>query len=119
MRTRLLSFENTAKLNSQLEAESAVRLRETYASAESEYGGLKLPFSNGAQYSAPPRLVPRRRAPRRPRRLRPPRRPHEGRLARGADAVGRGEADGADAADDEAPGVRKRRAGAAVSVCVT
>merc|ERR1719163_1062814 len=33
--TLLLSFENTAKLNSQLEAESAVRLRETYASAES------------------------------------------------------------------------------------
>ena len=29
VRTRLLSFENTAKLNSQLEAESAVRLRET------------------------------------------------------------------------------------------
>ena len=105
VRTRLLSFENTAKLNSQLEAESAVRLRETYASAESEYGGLKLPFSNGAQYKRSllvsyldDELLVVRDAFGRPdvlMRVDSPAAPTPS---------GAAEADGADAADDEAPG---------------
>eukprot|EP00967_Tisochrysis_lutea_P076748 scaffold103918_cov33-Tisochrysis_lutea.AAC.2 len=50
LRTRVLTFENTLKLCSKLEAESAVRLVETYDSAESEYLNLKLPFQNPVQY---------------------------------------------------------------------
>lgn len=50
LRTRLLSFENTVTLSSKLEAESAVRLVETYEDLESEYMSLKLPFSSPAQY---------------------------------------------------------------------
>ncbi|EOD10501.1 hypothetical protein EMIHUDRAFT_452690 [Emiliania huxleyi CCMP1516] len=50
LRTRLLSFENTIKLSSRLEAESAVRLVETYEAAESEYMSLKLPFQRPVQY---------------------------------------------------------------------
>jgi len=48
--TRVLSLDNTVKLASRLEAESAVRLCETYDSAESEYLSLKLPFQNPVQY---------------------------------------------------------------------
>merc|ERR1719247_2434272 len=47
---RLLSVENTVKLVSKLEAESAVRLVETYDAAESEYMSLRLPFSSPVQY---------------------------------------------------------------------
>lgn len=47
---RLLSVENTVKLSSKLEAESAVRLVETYEAAESEYMSLRLPFSSPVQY---------------------------------------------------------------------
>merc|ERR1712032_815916 len=50
VRTRLLSFENTVKLSSRLEAESAVRLVETYDAAESEYMSLRLPFQSPLQY---------------------------------------------------------------------
>jgi hypothetical protein len=50
LRTRVLSFENTVKLTSRLEAESAVRLVETYDSAESEYMNLKLPFQSAIKY---------------------------------------------------------------------
>eukprot|EP00316_Scyphosphaera_apsteinii_P002209 CAMPEP_0119320914 /NCGR_PEP_ID=MMETSP1333-20130426/53890_1 /TAXON_ID=418940 /ORGANISM="Scyphosphaera apsteinii, Strain RCC1455" /LENGTH=286 /DNA_ID=CAMNT_0007327749 /DNA_START=31 /DNA_END=891 /DNA_ORIENTATION=- len=50
LRTRLLSFENTVKLSSRLEAESAVRLVETYEAAESEYLSLRLPFQSPVQY---------------------------------------------------------------------
>merc|ERR1712087_771956 len=50
VRTRLLSFENTVKLSSRLEAESAVRLAETYDAAESEYLSLRLPFQSPVQY---------------------------------------------------------------------
>merc|ERR1719310_624893 len=49
-KVRLLSFENTLKLNSRLEAESAVRLVETYDAAESEYMSLRLPFQSPVQY---------------------------------------------------------------------
>merc|ERR1719440_2105991 len=47
---RVLSFENTIKLSSRLEAESAVRLVETYDAAESEAGSLRLPFQSPVQY---------------------------------------------------------------------
>merc|ERR1719198_1299845 len=47
---RLLSFENTIKLASRLEAESAVRLMETHDAAESEYMSLRLPFQSPVQY---------------------------------------------------------------------
>jgi len=50
IRTRVLSFENTVKLSSRLEAESAVRLVETYDSAQSELGNLRLPFQSPVQY---------------------------------------------------------------------
>ena len=43
---RILSFENTIKLSSRLEAESAVRLVETYDQAASDYMGLKLPLTS-------------------------------------------------------------------------
>lgn len=46
VKVRVLSFENTIKLRSKLEAESAVRLVETYDAAESEYMSLKLPFQS-------------------------------------------------------------------------
>jgi hypothetical protein len=46
VKVRVLSFENTIKLSSKLEAESAVRLLESYDAAESEYMSLKLPFSS-------------------------------------------------------------------------
>ena len=49
-KVRLLSFENTIKLASKLEAESAVRLVETYDAAESEYMSLRLPFQSPVQY---------------------------------------------------------------------
>lgn len=50
---RVLSIENTATLSSRLEAESAVRLLETYESAESQWPtSLKLPFgSSPLEYS--------------------------------------------------------------------
>eukprot|EP00966_Prymnesium_polylepis_P110653 2559492-Prymnesium_polylepis.1 len=41
VQVRLLSFENTVKLASRLEAESAVRLSETYEYTESDYMSLK------------------------------------------------------------------------------
>jgi len=47
---RLLSFENTVKLACRLEAESAVRLTETYDAAESEYMSLRLPFQSPIEY---------------------------------------------------------------------
>merc|ERR1719247_1443812 len=47
---RLLSLENELKLVSKLEAESAVRLVETYDAAESEYMSLRLPFQSPVQY---------------------------------------------------------------------
>merc|ERR1719155_375696 len=47
VKVRVLSFENTIKLASRLEAESAVRLVETYDAAESEYMSLRLPFQGG------------------------------------------------------------------------
>jgi len=50
VKVRVLSFENTVKLSSRLEAESAVRLVETYDAAESTYGNLKLPFQSPVQY---------------------------------------------------------------------
>lgn len=50
VRTRVLSFENTVKLSSRLEAESAVRLVETYDAALSELGNLRLPFQSPVQY---------------------------------------------------------------------
>jgi len=50
VKVRVLSFENTIKLASRLEAESAVRLVETYDSAESDYMNLKLPFQAPVQY---------------------------------------------------------------------
>merc|ERR1719359_2266279 len=50
VKVRLLSFENTIKLASRLEAESAVRLVETYDAAESEYMSLRLPFQSPVQY---------------------------------------------------------------------
>ena len=50
VKVRLLSFENTVKLSSRLEAESAVRLVETYDAAESEYMALRLPFQSPVQY---------------------------------------------------------------------
>merc|ERR1712113_897337 len=50
VRTRLLSFENAFTLSSRLEAESAVRLVETYDAAESEYMSLRLPFQSPLQY---------------------------------------------------------------------
>merc|ERR1719171_2165730 len=50
VRTRLFSFENTVKLTSRLEAESAVRLVETYDAAESEYMSVRLPFQSPVQY---------------------------------------------------------------------
>lgn len=46
VKVRVLSFENTLSLKSQLEAESAVRLVETYDAASSEAGSLSLPFAN-------------------------------------------------------------------------
>lgn len=46
---RVLSFESELKLSSSLEAESAVRLVETYEAAEAS-GGLRLPFQSPAQY---------------------------------------------------------------------
>lgn len=52
VRTRVLSIENTGRLSSRLEPESAVRLLETYESAESEWPStLKLPFQSPLQYS--------------------------------------------------------------------
>uniref|UniRef100_A0A7S3C1Z9 Plastid lipid-associated protein/fibrillin conserved domain-containing protein n=1 Tax=Haptolina ericina TaxID=156174 RepID=A0A7S3C1Z9_9EUKA len=50
VRVRLLSFENTVKLSCRLEAESAVRLTETYDAAESEYMSIRLPFQSPVQY---------------------------------------------------------------------
>merc|ERR1719498_398802 len=50
VKVRVLSFENTIKLSSKLEAESAVRLVETYDAAESEYLNLRLPFQSPVQY---------------------------------------------------------------------
>lgn len=50
LRTRVLSFENTVKLYCKLEAESAVRLVETYDSVQSEYMDLKLPFQPPTQF---------------------------------------------------------------------
>merc|ERR1719389_239853 len=50
VRVRLLSFENTIKLASRLEAESAVRLVETYDAAESDYLSLRLPFTSPVSY---------------------------------------------------------------------
>lgn len=51
VKVRLLSLETTLKLESTLEAESAVRLVETYESAESESLNLKLPLTQSpAQY---------------------------------------------------------------------
>ena len=50
VKVRVLSFENTIKLASRLEAESAVRLVETYDAAESEYLNLRLPFQSPVQY---------------------------------------------------------------------
>jgi len=47
---RLLSFENTIKLASRLDAESAVRLVETYDAAESDYLSLRVPFQTPVQY---------------------------------------------------------------------
>jgi len=47
---RFLSFENTVKLACRLEAESAVRLTETYDAAESEYMSLRLPFQSPVEY---------------------------------------------------------------------
>jgi len=50
VKTRVFSFENTVKLTSRIEAESAVRLVETYDSAESSYMNLRLPFQSPLQY---------------------------------------------------------------------
>ena len=50
VKVRVLSFENTIKLASRLEAESAVRLVETYDAAESSQGNLRLPFSSPVSY---------------------------------------------------------------------
>merc|ERR1719482_632616 len=50
VKVRVLSFENTLKLSSKLEAESAVRLVETYDAAESEYMSLRLPLQSPVQY---------------------------------------------------------------------
>merc|ERR1712185_833585 len=50
VKVRVLSFENTIKLASRLEAESAVRLVETYDAVESEYLNLRLPFQSPVQY---------------------------------------------------------------------
>mmetsp|Transcript_16673 Transcript_16673/g.35391 ORF Transcript_16673/g.35391 Transcript_16673/m.35391 type:complete len:343 (-) Transcript_16673:420-1448(-) len=50
VRTRFLSFDNTLKLTSKVEAESAVRLVETYDSAESESLSIRLPFQSPVQY---------------------------------------------------------------------
>jgi len=50
VQVRLLSFENTVKLASRLEAESAVRLSETYEYTESDYMSLKLPFQSPVEY---------------------------------------------------------------------
>lgn len=50
VKVRVLSFENTVKLASKLEAESAVRLVEMYTEAQSEYMSLKLPFQAPVEY---------------------------------------------------------------------
>ena len=50
VRSRFLSFENTVKLQSKSEAESAIRRVETYEAAESEYMSLRLPFQSPLQY---------------------------------------------------------------------
>jgi hypothetical protein len=50
LHARVLSFENTVKLTSKLEAESAVRLVETYDAAESSFMNLKLPLQSALQY---------------------------------------------------------------------
>lgn len=50
VKLRLLSFENTVKLSSQLVAESGVRLVETYDAAESDYMSLRLPFQSPVQF---------------------------------------------------------------------
>jgi hypothetical protein len=50
VKVRVLSFDNTIKLASRLEAESAVRIVETYEAAESEYGGVRLPFQSPVEY---------------------------------------------------------------------
>jgi len=50
VKLRILSFENTVKLSSKLEAESAKRLVETYESAASDYMNLKLPFLSPVEY---------------------------------------------------------------------
>jgi len=47
---RFLSFENTVRLACKLEAESAVRLSETYMYSESDYMNLKLPFQSPVEY---------------------------------------------------------------------
>lgn len=47
---RLLSFENSIKLASKLEVESSALLIETYDSAQSEYGNLRLPFASPLEY---------------------------------------------------------------------
>ena len=50
VKVRVLSFENTVKLSSRLEAESAVRLVETYEAAQSEYMNVRLPFQSPVSY---------------------------------------------------------------------
>jgi len=50
VKVRVLSFENTVKLSSKLEAESGVRLVETYDAAESDYMSLRLPFQTPVQF---------------------------------------------------------------------
>merc|ERR1719453_21918 len=47
---RLLSFDNKVRLASKLEAESAVRLIETYDAAESDYMDIRLPFQSPVEY---------------------------------------------------------------------
>jgi hypothetical protein len=50
LKVRLLSFENTIKLASTLEVESAVRFTETYDSAQSEYADIRFPFASPVVY---------------------------------------------------------------------
>jgi hypothetical protein len=50
VKVRLLSFENTIKLASNLEEESAARLSETYDSIESEYMDFRLPLQQPAEF---------------------------------------------------------------------
>ena len=50
VKSRVLSFNNTQRLISRLEAESAVRLVETYDAAESDQFNLRLPFQSPVQF---------------------------------------------------------------------